>query len=297
MVTLQTSRIKVNKVLFATDFTPASDAAFQCAASVARAFDATLNIVNVVQPVVYPSDMAAGLPDTLTIAQSLAREKMAALEASSTLRALPHEAIVRDGMVTSTVRAMVEEEGIDLVIVGTHGAHGLEKAILGSTAEEIFRTVTCPVITVGPNVRENYGGKFNSIIFATDLSIESLRAAQYAVSWALETQAHLTLLHVVKDRDDSNTEHVLERQRAALIELRSLIPDEAMFWCEPRCEVAFGDPEREILDAAERYKANLIVMGVRRAPAMASHTLWATASRVVQKAKCPVLTIRDHFAE
>jgi nucleotide-binding universal stress UspA family protein len=297
MLTLQTSRIKLHKILFATDFNPASEAAMQCAANVSKAFEADLNIVNVVQPVVYPSDLPAGMPDTLTVLHKLAHEKMGQLQSSPVLRNVKCEGEVRDGMVTSTVREMVEREGIDLVVVGTHGAHGLEKAILGSTAEEIFRTVTCPVMTVGPNVKSNYAGKFDSVLFATDLSPISLRAAQYAVSWALETQAHLTLLHVVKHLEDTSPDNILAQESAVLMELQSLIPNEAMFWCTPRTEVAFGDPETEILAAADRFQANLIVMSVHKAPPMASHTLWATASKVVQKARCPVLTIREHFAE
>jgi nucleotide-binding universal stress UspA family protein len=219
------------------------------------------------------------------------------VESSPALKNIKHMAVIRDGMVTSTVREMVEDEDIDLVVVGTHGAHGLEKAILGSTAEEIFRTVTCPVMTVGPMVKSNYGGKFDSVLLATDLSPAALRAAQYAVAWALESQARLTLLHVVKHLEKASTDELLERERAVLMELQSLLPNEAMFWCTPLTEVAFGDPDTEILAAAESFKANLIVLGVHRAAPMASHTLWATASKVVQKATCPVLTIREHFAE
>lgn len=297
MLTLQTSRIKLQKVLFATDFMPASEAALECAANISKAFEAELGILNVVQPAVYPSDLPAGMPDTLTVMHNLACEKMKHLTSSPRFRNVKYKTMVRDGMVTSTIREMVETDGIDLVVVGTHGAHGLEKAILGSTAEEVFRTVTCPVLTVGPNVKSNYAGKFDSVLFATDLSPASLRAAQYAVSWALESQAHLTLLHVVRHLEDTTPANVLAQESGALLELQSLIPNEAMFWCAPRTEVAFGDPETEILAAADRFNANLIVMGVHRAAPMASHTLWATASKIVQKAKCPVLTIRDHFAE
>jgi nucleotide-binding universal stress UspA family protein len=206
--------------------------------------------------------------------------------------------MVRDGFAAAMIRSVVEDGGIDLVVVGTHGAHGVEKAFLGSVAEDVFRSVTCPVMTVGPNVQENYGGKFDSILFATDLSPQSLRAAQYAISWALETHAHLTMLHVISDHlNDRLTDDVLEWQRKALIELRSWIPEDATFWCEPRAEVALGDPETEILAAAERYKSNLVVMSVRKAGMLASHAPWALASRIVQKAKCPVLTVRDHYGD
>ena len=40
----------------------------------------------------------------------------------------------------------------DLIVVATHGRHGLSKLVLGSNAEAIFRRATCPVLTASPNV-------------------------------------------------------------------------------------------------------------------------------------------------
>lgn len=298
METLHTTRIKVKEILFATDLSPASEAALKCAASLAKVFAARLDILHVVPLTIYPNAFAAGVSDLGYLPCSIAEESMSALEESPWLNGVRYRTKVVEGSAPTTIRSMAETDGVDLVVVGTHGAHGVEKALLGSVAEGVFRSVTCPVMTVGPNVKENFGGEFDSILFATDLSVQSLRAAQYAISWALETQAHLTLLHVIKARQDERwSEPVWERQRVALDELRSLIPDEAMFWCEPRAEVAFGDPEDEILKAAAQYKTNLIIMGVHRAGALASHSPWALASKIVQKAKCPVLTIRDHFGD
>ncbi len=298
METLQTTRIKVDEILFATDLSPASEAALYCASNLARVFAARLNILHVIPPTIYPNAFAAGVSDLGCLPCSIAEESMSALERSPSLHGVRYHSRVIEGSAPSTIRSVAETDGVDLVVVGTHGAHGVEKALLGSVAEGVFRGLTCPVMTVGPNVKENYGGKFDSILFATDLSVQSLRAAQYAISWALETQAHLTLLHVIKSRPDEHSPaQDLLRQRVALAELRSLIPNEAIFWCEPRAEVVFGDPESEILKAAARYKTNLIVMGVHRAGAFASHSPWALASKIVQNAKCPVLTIRDHFAD
>ena len=93
---------------------------------------------------------------------------------------------------------MVGRHAIDLIVLGSHGKHGLKKLVLGSAAEQIFRHADCPVLTVGPKVVAPGPGEvaFKHILFATDFSAGSLRALPYALSLAEENQARLALLHV-----------------------------------------------------------------------------------------------------
>ena len=92
----------------------------------------------------------------------------------------------------------VRNHGVDLVVVGTSSRGGLGKVLLGSTAEEIIRVAPCPVLTVGPHVTAEASVGIRSIVCATDFSLGSLRAAEFAVSLAHEYQADLTLVHVVE---------------------------------------------------------------------------------------------------
>ena len=129
-------------------------------------------------------------------------------------------------------------------------------------------------------------------LYATDFTAHSERAAAYAVSLAQENQAHLTLLHVVKEAAD-----VSEHNRARLVEffnrrLRSLLPDEAELWCEPEIIVDFGEPADTILKVAAETKTELIALGVRKAGTFPGHLPPATAYKVVCQAHCPVLTVR-----
>jgi len=72
---------------------------------------------------------------------------------------------------------------------------------MGSIAEEIFRNRMRPVLTIGPSVRNgaHNGGRFHNILYATDFSTEADAAAPYALSFAEESQARLTLLHVLPE--------------------------------------------------------------------------------------------------
>jgi len=59
-------------------------------------------------------------------------------------------AVVRPGPPHEAIRSYVDDAGIDLVTVGTHGRTGVERVLLGSVAERVLRTATVPVLVVGP---------------------------------------------------------------------------------------------------------------------------------------------------
>ena len=43
-----------------------------------------------------------------------------------------------------------KKEGVDLIIMGTHGRKGLERAIFGSVCDKVVRNAPCPVVTINP---------------------------------------------------------------------------------------------------------------------------------------------------
>jgi nucleotide-binding universal stress UspA family protein len=56
--------------------------------------------------------------------------------------------MVKQGETWRTILDTVAEVGAELIVMGTHGRRGLPRALLGSVAEKIVRTATCPVLTV-----------------------------------------------------------------------------------------------------------------------------------------------------
>lgn len=52
------------------------------------------------------------------------------------------------GLAVESVLGLVKQDHYDLVVMGTHGYHGLERMVMGAVAEEIIRDCPCPVLTV-----------------------------------------------------------------------------------------------------------------------------------------------------
>jgi nucleotide-binding universal stress UspA family protein len=208
---------------------------------------------------------------------------------------IPHEVVIKDGDVKTTLLNFVLQENVDLMVVGTHGRTGLGRVLLGSVAEAIFREASCPVLTVGPRILkdETRTPKISEILYATDLTSVSAAARRYAVSMAQENKSRLIILNVQLKSEAGGLVKSQDHVTFTLRRLQELVPKGTELWCEPYCMVEEGDAAEKILEVAAKYGASTIVLGIRpHSIGLATHLVRPTAHRVVVGASCPVLTVR-----
>jgi len=148
------SPLAVENIVFATDFSPTSEAALPYGAAICRRFGSTLHTVHVISETGLL--MMSGGVDYVSMgtiyedAQNEAKERLDRI--SEHLEGISHRDYVRYGQVWKNLAAIIAENEVDLLVVGTHGRTGLGKLLLGSVAENILRHAQCPVLTVGPKV-------------------------------------------------------------------------------------------------------------------------------------------------
>jgi nucleotide-binding universal stress UspA family protein len=291
------TRLILKNLLFLSDFSDASELAIPYAVNLAKEYEGRLHALHVVTPV------AIAYTDPVTAASAIdaidegAQSGMQRVEVQ--LMGVDHQTIlVRGDSVWPSVRRVLQEQAIDLLILGTHGRTGSLKMLMGSVAEEIFRKSSVPVLTIGPAVRlgAHNGGRFHNILYATDFSPEAAAALPYAVSLAEENQARLQLLHVLpQPKSRRGPISPAESVADVMHQLQGLVPGETGLWCRPESIVRFGEPANRILAAARESNSDLIVMGVKSPGSgmgIATHLEGAVAHEVVTHAICPVLTKR-----
>ena len=287
---------KIQHILFATDFSSAAANAVPYVKKLAKHYEADVFAFHVRPAIVNPMTRPATWPVDLEIAK--AQDEEHRRELLDTFSGVPTKILIEEGDIASELKKAIEKHNIDLVVLGTHGRRGLGKLLLGSIAEEIFRTTECPVLTVGPHsdaIRDTKG-ELREILFATDFSSESKAPATYAVSLAQEFQARLVMLHVIPEAKAGDLVSAHEVTEASQELLRKLVPAEAQAWCKPEYLVAHGNPADTILQIAQQRESDLIVLGVREetgVPGASTHLPIATAHKVVSRAVCPVLTVRS----
>jgi nucleotide-binding universal stress UspA family protein len=287
--------VQFQSILFATDFSPAAALAIPYVKKIAKHYEGNMVALHVRPPIVNPMTEPAYWPVDIEAAKALDEKHREQL--LKTFAGIPTKAVIEEGTIHECLNQAIEKNHTDLVVIGTRGRTGVGKLLLGSVAEEIFRTVGCPVLTVGPHadVPRETEGEFRQILYATDFSPESKGAAEFAASLAQELQAQLVLLHVAPELL-AGQRVPAEKTTAALEKrLQAVVPPEAGAWSKPKYFVERGDPAETILEFAKERGIDLIVMGVRPekgVPGAATHLPIATAHKVVREAGCPVLTVR-----
>jgi nucleotide-binding universal stress UspA family protein len=282
-------RVRFKNVLYATDFSTASQMALRYTLPLARKYGSRIFVVHVASPTLIPATSTGHTLSGETENDRDIMQSMAGLEPQ--LKEFPHEFISRRGDVWIELAAVIEEKTISLVVIGTHGRSGATKVIMGSVAEEIFRKSPCPVLTVGPNVcgEPDSISDMRTILCPIDFRPESLAAIPYATSLAEQNQARLYLLYVADGAADQLPDASL---KAAL---RALIPPEAPLWCEPKAFIESGNPADKIVESAAELGVDIVVLAVKSADQLATkppHIALETAYKVVTESICPVLTVR-----
>jgi len=284
------SRIAINQILFATDFSLASENALRYATALARRYESTLHILHVL-PTVVPTIVGDGYPIGDVAVLRNAEQSMAQLDALDDVRTVPHEVAIGSADPGEAIVRQAADKHIDLIVIGTHGYGGTDKLLLGSTAEKVIRHATCPVLTRGPHAPAPASSdKFEHILYATDFFSGSSRALIYAVALAEEDRSDLTLLHVIESKPGSQDE-LLRWRYQDREHLSRMLPPDAHLARQPEFDVERGVPHEEILRLAEIKGADLIVMGSHFGGRVATHVPWSTLHHVLSLARCPVLTV------
>ncbi len=282
--------LKLKNILWTTDFSPASKASLPQAVAIARRFESTVYLAHVIVPHPYPLVSPEAAPYVEGLSQAV-EKRLSELAKFEGLEGIPHEILLGHGEVAEELNTMVRDHQIDLLVLATHGRRGLRRFLLGSVAEEVWRNAECPVLTVGPHVSGSLAKEIalRQILYPTDLSAESFAAAPLALSFALEYESRLAVLHVVPTSIRASARLLARAFRDELLEI---FPSETVPWCEPECIVESGDPAETILRIAKERRADLIVLGVRSPEELAHQHVSNVAFPVVAGADCPVLTVR-----
>ena len=151
VIDLVPATIKLKTILVPVDFSPSARKALHYAVSFAEQFGATIPVLNVVEPAVYPTELGYIPVEIDTLHKTMntsAREKLAQVAKEQIPPRYRANALVRVGRPYHEITVAAKELNVDLIVIATHGYTGLKHVVLGSTAERVVRHAPCPVLTV-----------------------------------------------------------------------------------------------------------------------------------------------------
>jgi len=292
MPVLQRVSVSLKSILLATDFSSVSDIATCYAKSLALNFRSNVEIVHVFDPSLVTAKLEGIFRTPLNERQSLSAEGLAKLRDEFSAAGIEVRIALTEGHPAhEALLRVAQQHESDLIVAGTHSKGGLERLVLGSTAEQLIRNAACPVLTLGPHARCPEPGPlvFRTIVHATDFSIPASKAAVYALSFAQDSGAHLYFCHIAGEETTPAERKELDATFNAA--LNKMIPESVYEWCSPQTVVRHGHPAAAILELAENVNADLIVLGARSASFWLTHIEHGLTPDLLAEAKCPVMTV------
>ncbi len=142
--------MQVRKILVPTDFSDSASNALQHAREYATRFGAELILVHVVETLAvgYASDLfPVPMAEVFQEMSGQARAELRKLADELRAQGLTVREHVTQGKPSAEIVRLAEEEGADLIVVGTHGKGVLDHALFGSTTERVVRKAPCPVLS------------------------------------------------------------------------------------------------------------------------------------------------------
>jgi nucleotide-binding universal stress UspA family protein len=248
------------EVLIATDFGQEADRALAYAKSVVRGSDGELLLVHVAEPVPHIAIPEGGWVDDPLRAQ---REIDQTEAAGVALRAegLHAVALCRFGSVAEEVAEAARNHRANLVVVGTHGRHGLPRVFFGSHAERIADALQIPILIVGPKapLAASPQWKPKNILCTTSLDRNGAHLVAYAYKLSHEHDAHLEIAYRDVAEEQRDYDDWLEFRKA----VKDLLPFE--HGAKPHIHAVFlEEPESEsLVQTAVARGVDLLILGIR----------------------------------
>jgi nucleotide-binding universal stress UspA family protein len=299
--------VEIQRILCPIDFSEFSHHALDQARAIAEWYEADITVLHVVSitralaPAVAMTE-AAYVPLPPSDLQEIAEEVRRFAEPAASSHGPSPKVVVSEGTPAKEIVRQAEALPADLLVMGTHGRSGFERLFLGSVTEKVVRSTHLPVLTVPAPVEGATTVRYKTILCPVEFSDPSMRALEYALRLAQETDAHLILVHVIEALAEetipselshfSVPEYFRYLEQDARAQLKAAVPVDARAWCTPDERVVFGKASRTIVQLAGEEAADIIVMGVHGAGALGRRLFGSTTHHVIREAHCPVLTLR-----
>ncbi|HEV7796673.1 MAG TPA: universal stress protein [Pyrinomonadaceae bacterium] len=292
--------ISIERILCPASFPLEADDALCYAVSLARAYEADLIICHCAGP-----STLFGAGTTNGGSKDRIKKEMAEALASFIGARKPakpdHEIAVVDNCkdVGEMIVGLARERGADLIVLRSRRSR--VAALLGSTAEQVSRTASCPVLVIRENESEsdsNRAAGFSSVLVPHDFSSSSELALSYALSIAQKFRAELHLLHVLAEPEEDEPEiawndiSVRSAYERAMQRLQLSVPEEICKHCAVTHVVRWGKPYREVLAYTKEQDIELVCMGALGRDYGLQALFGSNVDRVLRQVSCPMLVAR-----
>lgn len=196
-----------------------------------------------------------------------------------------------NGTIANEIVSFVNEEKVDLIFMGTHGAKGFEEIFIGSNAYKVVNVAPCPVITVQTHAK-NVG--FTNIVLPIDRSMHSREKVEPAIALASLYAAKIHILGLL-DQEDMAEENAYDKLQIVLNQVQGAVEKAGLTFTRHTIK---GDRlAAEALKYGQTVNADLIIIMTEHESRLTGLFVGALARQIVNHSRIPVMSIKPHYHE
>lgn len=287
-----------DSILVPTDGSDHAEQAAEHATYLAGAFDATLHLINVVDIDAEAGPFSAGGVGEEFLEQLKAdrREILETLQ-SDIGETDHHRTEVVTGRPSEAILDYVDDHGVDMIAMGTHGRTGVRRYVLGSVAERVVSLADCPVLTTRTTEQDQPIDGYDEVLIPTDGSPAAAAALDPGLAVASLSNARIHAVNVVHASASGRSElavpgNLLSSLEEAGADATETVASQAQeAGLEAITDVRRGVPPEALLTYADEHDIDLIAMGTTGRTGLSRYLLGSTTKRVIRHAEQPVLSI------
>lgn len=271
-----------NNILVPTDFSEVASNALGHAVKVAQTYKNEITLVNIIDEGFFGGLFGSGNQTELVREAVENRLNKLAEEIESTHGIKVHKRI-DSGRIYKVISKIANDENFDSIIMGSHGANGLEQ-VIGSNASRTIQYAEVPVVVVKNN---NVGEGYKTIVMPIDLSIESRQKVDWGIHLAKQFNSEIHIAYqgssdeFTNNRINANVkavEHQLEKSGVKFV-------------CSEIEDKLLENFATEIISYAANVKADMILVMTDTEPNLAERILGTYTQQIVNRSPVPVMCI------
>lgn len=272
-----------NNILVPTDFSDVAGNALNHALKVAETYGNEITLLYIMEENIWGNIFSSGQNELIKEAVGNRLEKLVAEVRTAHPKVTVH-ARIEKGRVYKAIADIANEEKFDSIIMGSHGASGLEQ-VIGSNASRAIQYAEVPVVVVkGKSIGEGY----KKIVMPIDLTLESRQKVEWAIHISKKFDSEVHVVYQSSSDSFTNT-----RIKANIKNVESTLnQNQVRFVTKEIEDKAFENFATEALTYADQINADLILVMTHTEKGIAEMIIGTLTQQLVNRSEnIPVMCI------
>jgi nucleotide-binding universal stress UspA family protein len=276
----------MKKILVPVDFSETSENALKVASELAKKNNSELFVLHVVELAesLFGAEQFNVNDEQIIFFMKMAEKRFQKFLEKDYLEGIQVIKTVEPGSTAHVIKDTVNDNAIDMIVMGSNGVSGLEEIVIGSNTEKVVRYSEVPVLVVKNEIKSI---SITNAVFASNFELENLEPYKKAKKFADSFNAKMNMLYVnLPGNQFSSTLEIQEQMRVFLNKVEMPLSKEHI-------EI-FNDYSIQdgVINGAERLKADLIIIPTHGRKGLSHFFNGSVGEDVVNHSKIPVLTLK-----